>query len=483
VSTYDVRVYAILHNKNAKRATYTVRWQVAGRRYRDTFATRALAESFRSKLLVAQREGVAFDEASGLPEPMARELNTRSWYEHATAYVDMKWPRASAKHRKGIAETLATVTPVLLATDRGVPDEKTMRAALYGWVFNKARRDSGPPPEHLAGAVKWLEVNTVSLSAITDAALIRKALDTLALRMDGRAASGATVNRKRAVFSGVLKYAVELRLLDVHPLTLVTWTAPKTSEEVDRRTVVNPAQALRLLAAVRAEAPELEAFFGCMYYAALRPEEALHLRKDEYERPKRRGGWGWFHLTGATVAIGTGWGDQDGTTEDRGLKHRASSATRDVPVPPPLVALVDHHLEKFGTGPNGKLFVTRRGPGGRYIPTAGQPIPNNTYTRVWRSARAKALTEAQQRSPLARVPYHLRHAAVSTWLNAGVPATQVAEWAGHSVQVLMRVYAKCIYGQDEAARRRIEAALSQSETPDEPDPPEDQSPTRIRHDE
>lgn len=48
---------------------------------------------------------------------------------------------------------------------------------------------------------------------------------------------------------------------------------------------------------------------------------------------------------------------------------------------------------------------------------------------------------------------------MSTWLNAGVPATQVAQWAGHSVEVLMRVYAKCIYGQEDAARQRIEAAL------------------------
>ncbi|MEU7399687.1 hypothetical protein AB0A89_35835, partial [Streptomyces albogriseolus] len=84
---------------------------------------------------------------------------------------------------------------------------------------------------------------------------------------------------------------------------------------------------------------------------------------------------------------------------------------------------------------------------------------NNTYGKAWRDARAKVLTPAQQRSPLARRPYDLRHAAVSLWLNAGVPATQVAEWAGHSVHVLMRVYAKCVYGQEEAARRRVEAAL------------------------
>lgn len=46
------------------------------------------------------------------------------------------------------------------------------------------------------------------------------------------------------------------------------------------------------------------------------------------------------------------------------------------------------------------------------------------------------------------------------WLNAGVPATQVAEWAGHSVNVLLRVYAACVVGQDEGARQRVQQALA-----------------------
>src|SRR6266498_3033061 len=97
MSTYDVRVWGILRNKTAKGATYTVRWTVAGKARRETFATRALAESFRSRLVVAQREGVAFDEASGLPEPMARERNTRSWYEHAMA---ARVRQAPQEHRR-----------------------------------------------------------------------------------------------------------------------------------------------------------------------------------------------------------------------------------------------------------------------------------------------------------------------------------------------------------------------------------------------
>ena len=44
---------------------------------------------------------------------------------------------------------------------------------------------------------------------------------------------------------------------------------------------------------------------------------------------------------------------------------------------------------------------------------------------------------------------------MSTWLNAGVPAPQVAAWAGHSVDVLLRVYAKCIADQQDEAKRRI----------------------------
>jgi len=39
--------------------------------------------------------------------------------------------------------------------------------------------------------------------------------------------------------------------------------------------------------------------------------------------------------------------------------------------------------------------------------------------------------------------------------------TQVAEWAGHSVDVLLRIYAKCVVGQDELAKRRISEALLQ----------------------
>ena len=460
MSTYEVRIWATREYQGRDRKTgkerksYRVRWEVAGREFGKTFQTRAMAESFRSRLVIAQREGIAFDKPTGLPEPMARELNSRTWYELAVAFVDMKWSRAAATQRKSIADALTTVTPAFLSSTRGAPTDTEIRKALYTWIFNKSQRDADAPA-NLAPVIKWLKANTLPLTELASAATIRKALDTLATRLDGGPAAANTVARKRAVLYGALKYAVELRYLDAHPMDFVQWRAPKNEEKVDRKVVANPQQARSLLAAVAGRDPALEGFFACMYFAALRPSEVMHLRDDECDLPED--GWGWLHLSGSTQHVGEEWTDSGEMREDRELKHRAKKTTRDVPACPELVRILRHHRQHHGN-PGGRMF---NAPGSR-----PGPVTKSTYLRAWRQAREKALTPAQQRSVLARVPYHLRHAAVSLWLNAGVPATQVAEWAGHSVHVLLKVYASCIDGQDEAARKRIEAALA---TPDQPE--------------
>lgn len=95
-----------------------------------------------------------------------------------------------------------------------------------------------------------------------------------------------------------------------------------------------------------------------------------------------------------------------------------------------------------------RLFHTRRG-----------GVIGSNYADIWAKARHFALTPAQVLSPLANRPYALRHAAVSLWLNAGVPVTDVAERAGHGVDVLLRVYAACIDGGETTSNQRIEDTL------------------------
>jgi hypothetical protein len=50
-------------------------------------------------------------------------------------------------------------------------------------------------------------------------------------------------------------------------------------------------------------------------------------------------------------------------------------------------------------------------------------------------------------------------------LNAGVPATEVARRAGHSVAVLLKVYAHCIDGQADNVNKRIADALGSEDEP------------------
>ena len=102
----------------------------------------------------------------------------------------------------------------------------------------------------------------------------------------------------------------------------------------------------------------------------------------------------------------------------------------------------------------------RRRPGGRiFAGVQGGELTSITYRRSWAKARRDTLSAAEAASPLAGRVYDLRHACVSTWLNGGIPPAQVAEWAGHSVAILLKIYANCLDGQDAIAKRRIEEAL------------------------
>lgn len=463
--TYDVRFHKMEIYKGKTKTTYRPRWVVASERFGESFTHKKLAESFEASLIAAAREGVPFDKKSGLPAPMARKLYSRAWFQHACQYVDVKWPHISPGHRRGISETLTQATFALLTDQKNRPSDAQIRKALHSWAFSKSARNGLPldraePPAEIAGTINWLMTGTVDLSDFEDAEVVRTVLDNLAIRQNGKAAAPSTITRRRATLHGALRYAVELKLLQAHPFETVSWKAPQNDEKVDPRVLANPEQIRSLLAAVREIYPSLEAYYGCMYLAAMRPAEVRHLAESHLlSLPEE--GWGEMLLDGSTQQTGQTWSDTGDVREERPLKHRAENSTRRVPICPELVALLRRHLEVHGTGPGGRLFVTRVGRFGRIPPKAYcNPVHPNTLSRTWAKARKKALTEQQFLSPLARRPYDLRHAGVSLQLNAGVPATLVAQWAGHSVKVLLDVYAGCIDGQEEAARRRIEAALA-----------------------
>jgi integrase len=166
---------------------------------------------------------------------------------------------------------------------------------------------------------------------------------------------------------------------------------------------------------------------------------------------------GRIELAETRPTAGKAWTDSGEAHDRRGLKQRARGEVRVVPIPPPLVRLLREHLKEFGTAKDGRLFSSER----------GNVIAASSYSRAWKQARELALVPDQVHSVLALRPYDLRHAGVSQWLNSGVPAPEVAARAGHSVDVLLKIYAKCIDGQEQEMNDRIMQGLGEGdELPD-----------------
>ncbi|MFF2923105.1 tyrosine-type recombinase/integrase [Streptomyces celluloflavus] len=446
--SYTVKIWAI--RKRDYRKPYQLRWKVGTLPQSESFLTSGLAESRRAQLITAARAGEPFDVDSGLPKSMVVKNRDISWYEHARNYIEMKWDDSPASTRRTLAEAMATVTPALVKDARGMPDARAMRTALYSWAFNKNRWEEDTPAD-VAKVLDWFKRKSLPTSALSDRLLMRATLTALSKKLDGKTAAAATIRRKRAIFHNSLEYAVEAELFTDNPLTRIKWKAPEqVEEEVDPACVPDPEQAAKLLAAVRDQSPRgrrLVGFFGCMYYAAARPAEVVGLQLKDCDLPRR--GWGMLRLNETRPRSGSAWTDSGEAHDKRGLKHRSRKAVRQVPIPPELVSLLRWHVTAYGTAPDGRLFQTQR----------GGLIQDTGYGEVWAEARSRALTPAQQGSPLAKRPYDLRHTAVSTWLSSGVEPQLVAKRAGHSVGVLFRVYAKFLSDGDEAANAKISARL------------------------
>ena len=192
----------------------------------------------------------------------------------------------------------------------------------------------------------------------------------------------------------VLSYAVRKKRLDVNPLGKANlpegWSAPPAPEDiVDPRSVGGADLVVDMLTATsyigRRQGPRFVAFYGCMFYAMMRPSEVIALTKEGCHLTTE--GWGRLIFADTSPAAGRDFTNDGRVHEDRGLEGRprqasARRATRNVPIPPELVTLLREHIAHFGTGEDGRLFRSEN----------GTPIQPSTYYQVWTKTRALALT-------------------------------------------------------------------------------------------
>ena len=106
---------------------------------------------------------------------------------------------------------------------------------------------------------------------------------------------------------------------------------------------------------------------------------------------------GRLELHQTTPVVGKQWTDTGDRHEKRGLKNRPGRAIRIVPIPGELVAILRAHIAQYGQAPDGRLFRSEHG--------------------------------------------------------------GVLHPSGHSVEVLLTIYAKSIEGRDRVWFERIDQAL------------------------
>jgi integrase len=226
------------------------------------------------------------------------------------------------------------------------------------------------------------------------------------------------------------------------------------SEQIDKRICPNIEQFRRLHATMMTLerlGPMIATYFALMFWAALRPEEAVNVRWSNFVLPATDNEWGELILDSAAPTVGSKW-TLDGVVRElrelRELKACEIGDTRVVPLCPELVAILRRHRAAHRKCPNGQVFWGER----------TDLLSDSTCRSMLNRARKKAFTAEEQTSPVAKTPYDFRHACITRWLNALIPVADVAKWSGNSPAIIHRKYEHCVAAQMKRLQALIEAA-------------------------
>lgn len=426
----DVRIWNIQDRSKHKGVAkpFVVRWVVEGLKppFSKSFETRPQAEDYRSRLVLAHRSGEHFDlRPPGEPEswaPAADEILVHEW---ARLWVSHEWDGWSPHSRIAISADLAWFVSFCRH-----PKAPAMSEALRLYVrdtFDPAAQGDDDLEQALAA---WgLKLHELTMEILAE--VERK----LGIGVQGQTLKHITSARRRKNAHTCIRRAVELGRLESDPWPptprgRAQRKSAKSTEQVDVELLPDPKRMATILQGMTSRHSGTlvyQAMSVVMYYAGPRPGEVVMLRRRSLTLPDE--GWGRLRVLKA----------DDG----KGNEVAPKTGERWVPIPAALVAFLRSWIDENGLGLDDYLFRNSNG----NIPDAG-----TWGDAVHRGCRVAGWPEIR--------PYDMRHACATTWLGAGVKLGETARRMGHSVEVLVRVYAGALEGDDLDANRRIDEACA-----------------------
>jgi integrase len=426
----DINVFGLQKRTSTRhKSPWIARWSIDGQHRSRSFRTKSEAERYRSLLVHARHQGEHFDEhtgepASWLPNPDDVAMNT--W---ARRWVAEQWSEWQPRTRASAVEALARFVP-LVVTSLAAKQPVGLRSYLVQTL----------PPDGQQGIEadgvleQWLDRYCLTLGQL-NREVLAEAEGKLALRDDGQQLAASTASRYRKTARACVRRAVELEVLDADP-----WPpAPRgraqrrsTRARRELRALPDPDTMTKAIDAIRSHQPASRTYqvmTAVAYYGGLRPSEVVMLRRSAVALPES--GWGRLEVREADVAF-----DEPGEPK---------TGPRSVPIPQPLVEILRGWIDEGGFAPDDLLFRTR---------TGRRPTASN-WARAWQRALR------QVGAPPLRV-YDCRHAAATTWIQAGVPLGEAARRLGHSVETLVSTYVGALAGDESLANARIDEVLTRT---------------------
>ncbi|WP_143034633.1 hypothetical protein [Glycomyces sambucus] len=275
--------------------------------------------------------------------------------------------------------------------------------------------------------------------------------------------------RARSILNGFLTFAAERHYVPTNQVGSRTKSRETTTAQIDERRLPSLDQRIDFIRNVArlVNGWRYVPYFALMAFGALRPEESIDFRKYDLELPKeirhipmhqltdeQKETWATLYIHETAPVVGSAWTDSREIRDDRGLKQREEGEVRTAPSEPMLTRiLIDHMLHpEFQEGPGGQINTRPN----------GELLADSTIRRKFHEARALTFTKVQLASKLLARPYDFRPACITEWLADVGDPTPVAAWAGHTVAVLLRIYAKWIDGREQTARERVKRARAGS---------------------
>lgn len=432
---------------------FDVRYRVDGHDFRYGFDQRGWAESFVNDLRKNFAQGWLFDpDARRFLDPASSgDAHELTMYDHARDYLSRKWRSWQPATRPPAQRDLARACMFLVRDDA---PRLSAGARVEADAYLRDIVLTIPAPEQLSSAEQewdqWFLRWSLPLRAITDEHLHAFMEDVRTRTLDGkrRELAESSVARTRAVVRAAFTYARKRRLIEWDPWEPVEAPSMRDRDRVDADLVMSPAQVRQIGEACADIDSRYRAFVLVQGLCGLRPGEAIELRRRDINVE-----------AGNPISI-TARGTHlhvperylmPGEDRRRPLKGRGKRASRTIPLPQELRPVLKRHLaEHVAAKADAHMFTT---------PT-GKPLNLSNFQRdVWTPAREAGFAEGD---PLRGARRHdLRHAAITAWLNAGVPLKTAQAWSGHrTVSVLLDTYLGVICGDEAVAMARFEALLN-----------------------